>query len=256
MPAPGVASASAGDGGQDPDLVPLGDRGRQPGQVADALAVDEHVDVRAQRATLVEDPLADARVRLAERAEHDRHRGAGHVNATAPGGVVLEGGGQRDGWHSRAQGTTAALTQPAGVSPSPPKPSRSTVRKAPRWGRPSPSGSQEAPASRVRYTRAMASGVARNWSDSSGITQAVSGSVGWATTGKPKSLGTPLATSTQLSAASSLRYRPQWFWRYRRSGRPAAGAILCTHWPNSGCLSGRNSARTPWLRACQVSSEE
>ena len=70
--------------------------------------------------------------------------------------------------------------------------------------------------------------------------------------GKPKSLGTPLAMSSQWSPPSSLRYRPQWFWRYRRSGRPPAGATLCTHWPNSGYLSGRNTARMPSLRACQL----
>src|ERR671923_46815 len=50
---------AAGDGRQDPDLVALADRGRQPVQVADALAVDEDVDVRAQRAAVVEHPLAD-----------------------------------------------------------------------------------------------------------------------------------------------------------------------------------------------------
>ena len=43
---PGPRSA-AGDGGEDPDLVGVVHRGLDPGQVADALAVDEHVDVAA-----------------------------------------------------------------------------------------------------------------------------------------------------------------------------------------------------------------
>ena len=74
---------------------------------------------------------------------------------------------------------------------------------------------------------------------------AVSGSRGWMPMQNPKSEGTPLAMSRQESPPSSLRYRPQWFCRNSRSGRAGWCTILWTHWPNSGCLSGRNSARTP-----------
>ena len=54
--------------------------------------------------------------RLAEGGEHHRHRLPPHVEAAAPGRVVLEGGRQQDGGHGRGQGTTAALTQTTGGS--------------------------------------------------------------------------------------------------------------------------------------------
>src|SRR5688572_8920151 len=68
----------------------------------------------------------------------------------------------------------------------------------------------------------------------------------------PKSDGTPLAMSVQVSPRSSVRYRPQWFCRYIRSGLRGDCATLCTHCPNSGYLSGRNCARTPLFDGRQV----
>ncbi len=58
--------------------------------------------------------------------------------------------------------------------------------------------------------------------------------------------------SVQVVAASSLRYTPQWFWRYSRSGFTASRVTLCTHCPNSGLGSGRNTAETPELAGAQL----
>ena len=86
-------------------------------QVADALAVDEHVDVAAQHPAVVEHPLADPGVGLAQGGQHLPDAGPGDLDPAPPGRVVGEGGRQVDGGHRPApQGTTAALTQTTGGS--------------------------------------------------------------------------------------------------------------------------------------------
>ncbi len=87
------------------------------------------------------------------------------------------------------------------------------------------------PRSWVRHTAALASGMNRPSSGSvSGMTQNVFGSRGWATSGKPNWLGTPLADrSVQVAPPSVERYCPQWFCWYSVSGSPAAIASLWTH---------------------------
>ena len=80
-------------------------------------------------------------------------------------------------------------------------------------------------------------------SATSGTTQAVPRRArATATTGKPKSAGSPSAIEVQESPPSSVRKTPKWFCAYIRSGSPASTATLCTHCPYSGSASGRNGA--------------
>ena len=80
------------------------------------------------------------------------------------------------------------------------------------WGSPA-SRCQVSPRSSVFQTAAEASGTNLPRSAPlSGMIQNVFGSRGWATSGKPKSLGSPLALrSVQVRPPSVERYIPQWF---------------------------------------------
>ncbi len=85
-------------------------------------------------------------------------------------------------------------------------------------------------------------------SATSGTTQAVPGVCGEATTGKPKSTGSPSAIDVHETPASSVRKTPKWFCAYMRSGPLASTATLCTHCPYSGSGSGPKTTVMPLLR--------
>jgi hypothetical protein len=91
--------------------------GVDPREIADALAVDEHVDMAAQDPTVVEDPLADPGMHLAEGGQDLPDGGPGDLDPALSGGVAGEGTRQVDNRHRPApQDTTAALTQTTGGS--------------------------------------------------------------------------------------------------------------------------------------------
>ena len=71
---------------------------------------------------------------------------------------------------------------------------------------------------------------------------------------KPKSAGSPSAIDVHCCRRRRReRYTPWWFCAYIRSPSVPAGAILCTHCPNSGYGSGMNDTLIPALCGCQVS---
>src|SRR6056297_385392 len=67
---------------------------------------------------------------------------------------------------------------PSGSRPSVSRPSRSTVTKQLRCGRPEVRATHSEPAFSVRYTRSLPSTVERNWDESSGMVNSTSGSSG------------------------------------------------------------------------------
>src|SRR5204863_368222 len=90
------------------------------------------------------------------------------------------------------------------------------------------------PPSSVRKTRHWPPTVHRRSSESRGITYAVFGRRGWATTGKPKSDGSPALISVHFRPKSPLRNTPPWCCRKRRSGPAVSGGNLM--FPASGSV--------------------
>jgi hypothetical protein len=85
--------------------------------VADVLAVDEHVDVRAEAAELVDHPLVHARIVAAQRPEQFGHGGAAGCqleHARAAG--VLPQRSREVQLDTHGQLTAAALTHSTGGS--------------------------------------------------------------------------------------------------------------------------------------------
>ncbi len=73
---------------------------------------------------------------------------------------------------------------------------------------------------------------------------------GCATAANPKSDGSPDPMSVHRTPWSSLRYTV--VLQVQQVGVAASCAILCTHCPNRGCRSGRNTADTPSFDGSQL----
>src|SRR5919197_3212002 len=98
-------ASAACNGGQDLDLLPVGDRRLQAVAEADVLAVDVDVDEAAHAAVAVGQAIAELAVEVEEAGEHLADGRAVDADRAGAAGGLAQLGGQLDGRHQARTST-------------------------------------------------------------------------------------------------------------------------------------------------------